>query len=197
MTQPYPPKAQAVTVDGLPDPRAVPRGFRAQVAPDGGTRLVVNVPGEELSAIHLRLLWALSAPVSVRYVRLTDRRGQGALPKPQSFVGMDLPLDRIDAALRAHAALVWHDGRHQLWLRGALGEQVVLDELGVLYLYPDDPAFRDALVGVPEGTAVGLDGRDYVKVTFLAEADVEEDGFIAALSLQEWPPRAAGGATQA
>ena len=192
MPPPYPPKAQAVTVEGLPDARNIPRGYRVQVAPDGGTRLVVSVPSEELPAVHLRLLAALTPPVSVRYVRLTDRRGRGALPKPESYVGMDLPPAVVAAALQAAPALVWHDGRHQLWLRGHLGEQVVLDELGVLYAYPDDPGFRDALAGVPEGTSVGMDGRDYVKVTFLAEADNEEEGLIAALSLREWPPPAAG-----
>lgn len=181
-----PPKAVAVTRDGAPDPRPVARGFRSQVAPDGSTRLVVNVPPEELATVHLRLLDALSAPVSVRYVQLTDRRTGQVHPQPRTFVAMDLPAAIVRAALEAAAALVWHDGRHQLWLRGRFGEQVVLDELGVLYGYPDEPAFRDALGDVPETEAVGLDGRDYVKVNFLAEADAQEDAFIAALSLQPW-----------
>lgn len=180
------PKATSVRKDGTPDGYRPPRGFRAQVAPDGGTRLVVSVAGEELRDVHLRLLDTLGAKVSVRYVQLTDRAGAGQLPKPRSFVAMDVPGARVRAALEAHPTLVWADGRHQLWLRGRLGEQVVLDELGVLYCYPDDPGFRDALGGLPESTEVGLDGRDYVRVELHAAADAEEVGFIEGLGLREW-----------
>lgn len=183
-----PPKATAVTREGTPDPTPLPRGFRAQVAPDGSTRLVVSVPAEELSAVHLRLVGALSTPLSVRYVQLTDRRTGTVHPRPRTWVAMDLPAARVREALGAAAGLVWHDARHQLWLRGRFGEQVVLDELGVLYAYPDDPTFRDVLGHLPETTGVGLDGRDYVKVSFLAEADGLEEGLIAALSLQRWEP---------
>lgn len=181
-----PPKALSVLADGSPDPWVSPRGFRAQVAPDGATRLVVYVPPEELPAVHLRLVEALSPPVSVRYVQLTDRRTGQVHPKPRNHVAMDLSPERVRAALAARPGLVWHDGRHQLWIRGRFGEQVVLDELGVLYGYPDDPSFRDALGDLPETRAVGMDGRDYVKVTFLAEADAEEAGLFEALGLRPW-----------
>ena len=62
----------------------------------------------------------------------------------------------------------------------------MLDELGVLYTYPDDPAFRDALDGLdlPLGAVIGLDGRDYVRVQFLAEADAQEVGLIAGLGMR-------------
>ncbi len=179
-----PPKAISVTKDGQPDDWLAPRGVRAQVAPDGTTRLVISVPSSELAEVHLALLAALSEPISFRYLQLTDRR-TGQLPKPRNLVVMDVPLDRVRAALVARPELVWHDGRHQLWLRGNFGEQVVLDELGVLYCYPDDPSFRDALAGVPLGPAVGLDGRDYVKVNFLAEADLQEASLVDALNLLE------------
>lgn len=182
----FPPKAVSVTKDGQPDAWVAPRNVRAQVAPDGTTRLVVSVPPEDLPAVHLSLVDALSAPVSLRYLRLTDRQ-TGQLPKPRSFVVMDAAPARIRAALAARPALVWHDGRHQLWLRGNYGEQVVLDELGVLYCYPDDPSFRDALAGLPVSDAVGLDGRDYVKVGFLAEADAEEASLLTDLGLREMP----------
>ena len=61
-----------------------------------------------------------------------------------------------------------------------------LDELGVLYCYPDDPAFREALGALPEGREVGMDGRDYVKVRLLAEADPQEASLIEELGLREW-----------
>jgi len=183
-----PPKAVSVTQAGAPDGWTAARGFRAQVAPDGATRLVISVPSDELAAVHLRLLAALGSTVSVRYLQLTDR-ATGQLPKPRSFVGMELAVDVVRAAFEARPGLVWHDGRHQLWLRGSLGEQVVLDELGVIYCYPDDVAFRDALTDLPETKAVGIDGRDYVKVEFLASADAEERSLIAALNLREWEAR--------
>jgi hypothetical protein len=177
-----PPKASSVTVEGHPDGWVPPRSYRAQVAPDGATRLVVSVPLEELRAVHLRLLEALGSPLGVRYLRLTDRRS-GQLPKPENLVRMDVPATEVVAALDASAGLVWHDGRHQLWVRGAYGEQVVLDELGVLYCYPDDPAFREALGDLPCTDALGMDGRDYVKVGFLQEADAEEARLIEVLRM--------------
>jgi hypothetical protein len=175
-----PAKAASVTREGEPDGWVPPRSYRAQVAPDGTTRLVVSVPPDEVRAVHLRLLEVLGSPVSIRYLRLTDRQ-TGQLAKPENHVRMDAPAPVVRSALEANAALVWHDGRHQLWARGAFGEQVVLDELGVLYCYPDDPAFREALVDIPLSDAVGMDGRDYVRVGFLSEADAEERALLAAL----------------
>ena len=178
-------KAVSVTVEGQPDGWTSPRGVRVQVAPDGKTRLVIYVPPEELRAVHERLLEALGSPLSVRYLRLTDRT-KGQLPKPETFVRMDAPASDVRAAFAEAADLVWRDGRHQLWVRGPFGEQVVLDELGVLYCYPDDPAFREALDGLPETSTVGMDGRDYVRVQFLAEADAQETALRERLSLQKW-----------
>jgi hypothetical protein len=180
-----PPKATSVTIEGQPDGYTPPRSFRAQVAPDGTTRLVISVPSDELAATHRALLGALGAPWSLRYVKLTDRK-TGQLPKPETWVRMDVKPELVRAAFDARPALIWHDGRHQLWARGLHGDQVVLDELGVLYCYPDDPAFRAALGDLPETKEVGMDGRDYVRVTFLAEADEEEASLFQALSLQKW-----------
>ncbi len=176
------PKAASVTVEGHEDGFVPARGYRVQVAPDGATRLVVSVPPAELRDVHLRLVDALGGPLSVRYLRLTDRT-KGQLPKPESWVRMDAPPAQVVSALDAAARLVWEDGRHQLWLRGPFGEQVVLDEMGVLYCYPDDPAFRTALGDLPEHTVVGMDGRDYVKVHFHAEADAQEQSLREALGL--------------
>lgn len=180
-----PPKAASVTVEGQPDGWTPPRSFRAQVAPDGMTRLVVSVPQEELADTHRALLAVLGGPWSVRYLKLTDR-AVGQLPKPETWVRMDVSPELARAAFEARPGLVWHDGRHQLWVRGPFGDQVVLDELGVLYCYPDDPGFRAALDGLPESKELGMDGRDYVRVSFVAEADAEEASLIAALSLQKW-----------
>lgn len=181
-----PPKAHAVREDGTPDGWTPTRSYRAQVAPDGATRLVISVPVEQLAEVHLALLGVLGERLSVRYLQLTDR-AVGQLPKPVSHVAMSLPAADVEGALRAASRLVWHDARHQLWIRGDRSEdQVVLDELGVLYTYPDDVAFRDALEarGVPLTADVGLDGRDYVKVQFLSEADAEEAALLRTLGMR-------------
>ncbi len=183
--EPTPAKAFSVTRDGQPDGWTPPRGYRAQTAPDGMTRLVINVPPDELRTTHLRLLAALGSTLSVRYVRLTDRQ-TGQLPKPESYVRMDAPASLVMQAFDAAAELVWGDARHQLWVRGGMQEQVVLDELGVLYCYPDDPAFRDALVGVPQSDEVGIDGRDYVQVRFSSAADAQEATLLATLGAMKW-----------
>jgi hypothetical protein len=181
----FPPKATSVTVEGHPDAWQSPRSYRAQVAADGVTRLVVYVPSEELAATHLALLAVLDGPLGVRYLKLTDR-AVGQLPKQETWVRMEIAPDVVRRALVERPALVWHDGRHQLWVRGKFGDQVVLDELGVLYCYPDDPAFRAALGTLPESKDVGMDSRDYVRVSFLAEAVAEEAALLETLGLQRW-----------
>ncbi len=180
-----PPKATSVTIEGLPDDWQAPHSFRAQVAPDGTTRLVVSVPSAQLAPVHLALLAALDGPLSVRYLKLTDR-STGQLLAPETWVRMDVTPERLFEALIARPELLWHDGRHQLWVRGKFGDQVVLDELGVVYCYPDDPAFRAALADLLESKAVGMDGRDYVRVGFLADADDQERSLIVELALQRW-----------
>lgn len=180
-----PPKASSVTLEGQPDGWISPRSWRAQVAPDGGTRLVVYVPAEELPEWHLRLIQAMGAPYSVAYMQLTDRKVGRPHPAPIRYVGIEKPAEKVVEALQNAGDLVWYDGRHQLWVRGSFGEQVVLDELGVLYCYPDDPSFRDALVDLPESKTTGMDSRDYVKVSFRSEADAQEQQLIASLHLQK------------
>ena len=183
---PHPPKATSVTENGLPTPWHPPRSWRAQVAPDGSTRLVISVPSELLPEIHLRLLAAMGGALSVAYMQLTDRKVGKPHPVPVRYVGLELPAERIVSALTESGDLVWYDGRHQLWIRGSFGEQVVLDELGMIYCYPDDPVFRDALEDIPESPALGMDGQDYVKVHFRAAADAQEAAFIQGLSLTRW-----------
>jgi hypothetical protein len=180
-----PPKAESVRTGGQPDGWFPPRGWQPQIAPDGSTRLVISVPSAELAATHLRLVRALSGPLGIRYVRLTDRQ-KGQLPAPESFVRMEVATDELVGWLEARRELMWHDGRHQTWIRGKFGEQVVLDELGMLFCYPDDVAFRDVLAGVPEVKLNGMDTRDYVKVTFLPEADEQEKTLLAEGRLVAW-----------
>jgi len=181
------PKAQSVTPTGEPDGFVPPRAFRADAFPDGHTRIVVSVPPDELRATHLALVRVLSGKLGLRYVQLTDRK-VGQLPAPVGRVAMELDAARVLAALEARALLVWEDGRHQLWLRGTLGEQVILDELGLLHCSPDDPSFRDALasLGIPEGKPEMMDKRDYVRVAFCSEADEQEESLFAELKMLKW-----------
>ena len=121
------------------------------------------------------------------YQQLTDRKS-GQLPRPISRVGVEIGLDRLLSALEFYRKLIYYDGRHQLWIRGSDGSQLVLEEIGVLYLYPDDPSFRDVLEaqGVGEGSGESMATRDYIKVGFLSECDVEEHGLWQSLGMVEW-----------
>ena len=145
---------------------------------------MVYVPPEELPEWHLKLVQAMGAPYSVAYMQLTDRRVGTPHPAPLRFVGIEKPAEKVVEAFKASGDLLWYDGRHQIWVRGSFGEQVVLDELGVIYCYPDDPSFRDALEELSESKATGMDSRDYVKVNFRSEADAQEQQLIATLHLQ-------------
>ena len=182
-----PPKAESVTVQGAPDGFVPPLAWQAQVIPGGYTRLVVSAPGDQMAALHQRLVGRLQAPLRVLYRQVTDR-ATGQLPKARDWVGVEITVPRLLAALQTYAPLVYHDGRHQLWIKGQGSEQIVLEEIGVLYVYPDDPSFRDALTeaGVPERAVQTLAERDYIKVNFLAEADAAEGAFQQALAMARW-----------
>lgn len=183
---PSPPKASSVTEKGEPTSWKAPRAWRSQVAPDGTTRLVVSVPPEELPDTHLKLIRAMGGALSVAYMQLTDRKAKKTHPVPVRYVGLELPAEKLVKVVTESGDLIWYDGRHQFWVRGSFGEQVVLDELGMLYCYPDDPAFRDALIDLPESPTLGMDGQDYVKVHFRADADAQETAMIEKLSLVRW-----------
>lgn len=123
----------------------------------------------------------------MRYLQLTDRK-RGQLPTPEGHVAMDVAAERVVAAVNSRRELIYGDGRHQLWLRGPLGESVILDENGVIFLSPDDPSFRDALLDldVPESSAGTLEKRDYVRVNFLSAADAQETSLWAELNMLRW-----------
>ena len=91
------------------------------------------------------------------------------------------------AALDRAALLVYADARCEVWIRGSMNEQLILDQDGLLFCYPDDPTFRDALrrADVPDHDVVTVGDRDYVRHEFRAEADALEAALIAELRLQE------------
>lgn len=182
-----PPKASSVTKDGEPDGYVPPMAYKLQVLDGGYTRLVVSTPPNRLRLIHRTLVLALQPPLKFLYIRLTDRiRGQ--LPKPEQYVAVELSQDRVLDALDKYAPLIYNDGRNQIWVRSALNEQIVLEEIGALFCYPDDPLFRDKIeqFGIVEARHESIDTRDYVKVNFLAEADAMEKDLMHELGLVRW-----------
>ena len=186
------PKAESVTAEGEPDGWTPETGYHGELDRRGPTRLVASLAWEALPRVHRALVSALKPPLSVLYRQKVDRKD----PRPQTapprdFVAVDLPRERVLDALEDHGPLFWSDARAELWVRGSLGEQLVLDQDGVVYCYPDDPSFRDVLegAGVAETSVRSMADRDYVKHWFRAECDVHETGLIADLGLQEVPHR--------
>ena len=184
---PLPPKAQSVRADGSPDGFEPPDLYAVQVLQGGYTRLRISCGWARLPAVHQALEGMLRPPLKVLYVVLTDRQ-KGQLEKPEQMVAIELSREQVLGTLQERAALVYGDGRHQLWIAGRGQEQVVLEEVGVIYAYPDDPAFRDALdaQGVPEATGQTLAERDYVKVNFVASADPMEEELRRRLGMARW-----------
>ena len=181
-------KAVSVGVDGQPDGFAPEPFFRPEILHGGVTRLLVSLPADRLEVVHRALVAALQPPLKVLYVQLTDRQ-KGQLPKPRNRVAVDVAPPRLFDVLARLADLVYRDGRHQLWVRGALGEQVVLEETGVVFVYPDDPTFRDVLLaqGLPERSGVPTLGeRDYLRVAFLASCDAQEQALLDELRMVDW-----------
>jgi len=178
------PKSQSVTDKGEVDDFEVPLFWERQVGKGGDTRLLISVPTSDLARVHLAMLSALGPPLTVLYRRKVDRRN----PKPNGtppddFLAPDVPLDEIRASLSEAGDLVWHDARCEVWVRGLMGEQVILDQDGMLYAYPDDPSFRDVLaeLNVPEDSLPALLDRDYVKHWFHGECDSLEDALLRRL----------------
>ena len=185
-------KAQSVTVEGEPDGWTPEPAYHGELDPRGPTRLVASVPPSHLPEVHQALLRCLQPPLSVLYRQKVNRRDpkpNGA--PPRDYVALQLSDEHVLKAVAEHAALVYEDARAELWVRDNLNAQVVLDTEGLLFAYPDDPSFRDALdnAGVPEAASQTLAERDYVKHWYHAEADVHEDGLMANLGLQEVPHR--------
>ena len=173
------PKAESVDVNGEPDGFAPEASWEAMVIPGGYTRLEVSVPQEQLENVHRSLVAKLNPPLRVLYVQLTDRLAGKQLDPPRRFVALDVAPEVLDSALEAYSPLIYNDGRHQLWVQGRGEDKVILEETGVLFVYPDDPLFRDVLEAhsIPKKKTETMADRDYVRVNFLAEGDAMEGLF--------------------
>jgi hypothetical protein len=180
-----PDKAMSVGADGQPDGFVPAASWSAEIIPGSHTRLVVSLPGHRLEAVHRALVSKLEAPLRVLYVQLVDRVGGQQLDPPKRLVALEIESCAIDEALAENRRLIYHDGRHQLWVQGKGPDKVVLEETGVMYVYPDDPLFRETLegLGLPEIESQNMAQRDYVRVTFSAEADAQEVAFHRAMGL--------------
>jgi hypothetical protein len=180
-------KADSVDREGKDDGFEPTSFYTREVLEGGYTRLVISLAKDQLEVVHRALVAGLQAPVKVMYQQLTDRRS-GQLPKPVSRVAVEVSTERLLTALEWYRRLIYQDGRHQLWIQGANGAQLVLEEIGILYLYPDDPSFHEILheAGVDEGRGESMATRDYIKVNFIAECDAEEIGLWQSLGMVEW-----------
>lgn len=182
------PKSQSVDAKGEPDGWEPVAGYLRDLGAQGRTQLVVSVPPAFLLRTHLALVEALAPPLGILYRQVVDRtapRPEGA--PPRDWVGLELAPERVVRALARHTQLLHHDARCEVWVRGALGDQVILDRDGVIYCQPDDPAFTDALagLGIPAELPVSIADRDYVKHWFHAASDAHEEALVRELALTE------------
>jgi hypothetical protein len=123
--------------------------------------------------------------------QLDLQRSALAAAPPRDFVALEVSPEALLSALRAHGSAVYHDARSELWIRGRLEEQLILDGDGLIFVYPDDPTFRDACAawGLEERDVVTIADRDYVMHQFDAANDAHEDALLAVLRLTEVPHR--------
>jgi len=190
------PKATSVTDKGEPDGFELQIGWERQLGNAGDTRLLISVPTGDLQRVHHALIGALGEPLAVLYRQCVDRRD----PKPngtapQDYLAHELSSAEVIDAMNMAADLIYHDARCEVWVRGLMGEQVILDQDGLLYAYPDDPSLRDALAaaGVPEREDVPvLLDRDYVKHHFHAACDPLEERLIRDLYMVAVAPQELG-----
>jgi hypothetical protein len=145
-----------------------------------------------IQRVHKALIHACQPPLQVLYRQVVNRRD----PKPQGdpsrdFVGLGLEAVEVVEAVDKADALFHQDARAELWVRDEADAQVVLDCDGLLFVYPDDVAARDAIasVGIPLDRKPTIANCDYVKHNFLADADALEDAFIDDLHLSEMAPQ--------
>ncbi len=181
-------KAASVDEQGNPDGFMPASFFKPEVLQGGMSRLVVSLAAVDLERVHHALIQALEPPYKVLYVKMVDRAAGTQLPKPERRVAVEIPRDRLMRNLMRYRKLVYTDGRHQLWVRGAQGEQLILEENGVVFIYPDDFLFRDVLQaqGLGEGDGQTMADRDYLRVNFDAACDAMEAGLIDTLHMLPW-----------
>ena len=182
-----PGKAHSVNEDGTPDGYHPPSAYTDRILQGGMTRLEISSPPNKLFFVHKALVESIQYPCKVRYLRMTDRK-KGQLAKPESYVAVDVSKARILQALDEYHDLFYEDARHQLWILGAQNEQIVLDELGMIYVYPDVFLFREILAQLGWSTEKheAMDTRDYVKVHFRSVADEQEERFFQRFGLTRW-----------
>ncbi len=182
-------KAVSVTEAGEPDGFVPPLLFAGEIAPDGTTRLLVSAGPDRLQEVHRAIVSGLESPLGILWVQLVDRvSGEEHQADPRRWLSMEIDKERLVEALTDCAGLLYRDGRGQLWIRDAYGQQVVLDELGLVYAYPDDPSVRSVLaeLGIPEESSPTMADRDYVRVEYRADADEEEKTLLTTLGMQHY-----------
>ena len=185
-------KATAVTEKGELTGFVAQPGFFEQLVPDGDTRLVVSVPVELLPKVHRALVSVMQGPMGFLFRQQIDRqspREEGA--PPVDYVSLGQPKAAVLSALVRFDGLLYHDARGEFWVRGANGDSVILDTDGLVFCYPDDLGFRDALAaqGIPCKEVTTVRDQDYVKHWFYSAYDVQERGLINALGLAEMASR--------
>ena len=190
------PKAQSVTKEGESDGFEVPTCWYPERDSAGTTRLIISAPPDHLERAHRLLLSATTEPLQMLYRQVVDRRD----PKPQGgpsrdFVGLGLSKKELLDAMASAGDLLYADARGEFWVRDAAGSQIVLDADGLLFAYPDDVAFRDALqqAEIELERKPTVAERDYVRHSFLSSADTQEDTLIQELHLSEVAPQSRTG----
>jgi hypothetical protein len=183
----HPPKATSVTAEGRADGYTPPLAYYRQVFPGGSTRVVVSAPAGDLARVHRALVSALAAPLGILWRQKIDRRNprpEGA--PPRDHVALELSVEEVLSALATCELLLYHDARGELWIRDRFDAQIVLDDDGLIFAYPDDPTVRDALdaLGVEEREVKTIADRDYVKHWYRAQADAQEDELVLILGMQ-------------
>lgn len=182
------PKSESVDAQGQPDGWAPMAGFVRDVGAQGRTQLVISAPTGFLLDIHLQLVGELQAPLGLLYRQVVNRRDPGPVGGPaRDFVALELSHATVRDALTRFTDLLHHDARCEVYVRGALGEQIVLDQDGMLFCQPADPAFEDVLLAsgfIPDISTTIAD-RDYVKHWFHHRNDALEDELIANMGLVE------------
>lgn len=182
------PKSESVDAKGQADGWRPMAGFVRDVGSQGRTQLVVSSPNDFLLDIHLQLVGELQPPLGLLYRQVVDRREPGPSGAPaRDFVALELTHATVRDALTRFTELFHHDARCEIYVRGALGEQIVLDQDGLLFCQPADPVFEDTLLasGFIADLSSTIADRDYVKHWFHHHNDALEDELIANLGLVE------------
>ena len=128
----------------------LPTSYQGQILEGGFTRIEISSQSDDLSKIYKALVESFTFPCKMRYLKLTDRQ-EGQYQNPKSYVAVNI---RKDMMLQ-----FWSNYKSCCIMMGDISCDIgvewratCLDELGVLYLSPDDFHFRDVLteLAIPE-----------------------------------------------